>query len=219
LLLGWHRLATGQLLVDDRRLTTADQEALRRETAWVDPGIQIWNQSFLDNLGYATEDDGLARMSGAIDAATLRGVLQKLPQGLQTSLGEGGGLLSGGEGQRVRLGRALLQTNVRLALLDEPFRGMDRGQRSALLADARQWWKDTTLLCVTHDVGETLPFNRVLVIENGRIVEDGSPARLAAGPSRYRELLDAETLVRDQMWKGKQWRRIQMHNGRVESSL
>jgi ABC-type multidrug transport system fused ATPase/permease subunit len=219
LLLGWHRLATGQLLVDDRHLTTADQEALRRETAWVDPGIQIWNQSFLDNLGYATEDDGLARMSGAIDAATLRGVLQKLPQGLQTSLGEGGGLLSGGEGQRVRLGRALLQTNVRLALLDEPFRGMDRGQRSALLADARQWWKDTTLLCVTHDVGETLPFNRVLVIENGRIVEDGSPARLAAGPSRYRELLDAETLVRDQMWKGKQWRRIQMHNGRVESSL
>jgi ATP-binding cassette subfamily B protein len=219
LLLGWHRLATGQLLVDDKRLTTADQEALRRETAWVDPGIQIWNQSCLDNLAYATEDDGLARMSGAIDAATLRGVLQKLPQGLQTSLGEGGGLLSGGEGQRVRLARALLQTNVRLALLDEPFRGMDRGQRSALLADARQWWKDVTLLCVTHDVGETLPFERVLVIENGRIVEDGSPTQLAAGPSRYRELLDAETLVREQMWKGKQWRRVRMHNGRVESSL
>ena len=95
---------------------------------------------------------------------------------------------------------------------------MDRVQRRALLADARQWWKDTTLLCVTHDVGETLPFSRVLVVENGCIVEDGVPAQLAARPSRYRELLDAETVVREQMWKGKQWRRIQMRDGQLEQS-
>jgi ATP-binding cassette subfamily B protein len=218
LMLGWHRLALGELRVDGQRMMMADQEALRRQTAWVDPGIQIWNQSFLDNVGYACEDESLARVSNAIDAATLRGVLQKLPQGLQTYLGEGGGLLSGGEGQRVRLARALMQTDVRLTLLDEPFRGMDRGQRSALLAAAREWWKDTTLLCVTHDVGETLPFERVLVIENGQIVEDGAPAQLATSKSRYRELLDAETLVRDQMWKGKQWRHIRMNSGRVESA-
>lgn len=218
LMLGWHRLASGQMFVDGKRLTNLKQDALRRETAWVDPGIQIWNRSFLENLGYATEDEGLLRMGGTIDAANLRGVLEKLPEGLQTYLGEGGGLLSGGEGQRVRLARALLQINVRLALLDEPFRGMDRGQRSALLADARRWWKDVTLLCVTHDVGETLDFNRVLVIEDGRIVEDGIPSQLAAGPSRYRELLDAEILVREQMWKGKQWRRIQMQDGCIEST-
>jgi ATP-binding cassette subfamily B protein len=218
LLLGWHRLAQGELRVDDKALATAGQDALRRQTAWVDPGIQLWNRSFLDNLAYASPDDGLDRMSAAIDKATLRGVVQKLPQGLQTYLGEGGGLLSGGEGQRVRLARALLQTGVRLTLLDEPFRGMDRNQRTALLADAREWWQHTTLLCVTHDVGETLAFNRVLVVEDGRIVEDGVPAQLAAGPSRYRELLDAETLVRDQMWQGKQWRRIRMNNGRIESA-
>lgn len=218
LLLGWHRLAEGQLRVDGRSLHAADQEALRRETAWVDPGIQIWNQSFLDNLGYASEDDALARVSPVIDAADLRGVLQKLPAGLQTLLGEGGGLLSGGEGQRVRLARALLQTGVRLALLDEPFRGTDRGQRAALLAQARDWWKDVTLLCVTHDVGETLPFGRVLVVEDGRIVEDGHPQQLAATASRYRELLDAETLVREQMWQGKQWRHIRMRDGRIEQA-
>ena len=175
-------------------------------------------QSFLDNLGYASEDDALARVSPVIDAADLRGVLQKLPAGLQTLLGEGGGLLSGGEGQRVRLARALLQTGVRLALLDEPFRGTDRRQRAALLAQARDWWKDVTLLCVTHDVGETLPFGRVLVVEDGRIVEDGHPQQLAATASRYRELLDAETLVREQMWKGKQWRHIRMRDGRIEQA-
>jgi ABC-type proline/glycine betaine transport system ATPase subunit len=93
---------------------------------------------------------------------------------------------------------------------------MDRVQRSALLADARHWWKDVTLLCVTHDVSETLAFNRVLVIEGGKIVEDGNPAQLAAGPSRYRELLAAEEQVRQQMWASKQWRRIRIQAGCID---
>lgn len=216
LLLGWHRLASGELLLDGRRLGMPELEALRRAIAWVDPGVQIWNQSFLDNLAYASADDGLPRIGEVIEAATLHEVLRKLPQGLQTCLGEGGGLVSGGEGQRVRLARALLQTGVRMALLDEPFRGMDRVQRKALLAEARAWWKDVTLLCVTHDVSETLPFGRVLVVENGRIVEDGVPAQLAAGQSRYRELLEAETLVRERMWAGQQWRHLRLHDGRLQ---
>lgn len=217
LLLGWHRLAAGELRIDGERTDSAMLHGFRRNVAWVDPGIQLWNRPFAENLAYACEDDGLTRMGGAIDAATLRGVLQKLPQGLQSYLGEGGGLLSGGEGQRVRLARALMQQRVRLALLDEPFRGMDRGQRAALLAQARQWWKDVTLLCVTHDVSETRAFDRVLVIEDGCIVEDGTPATLAARASRYRQLLDAEELVQKQLWHGTQWRHLRMHDGRLQA--
>jgi ABC-type bacteriocin/lantibiotic exporter with double-glycine peptidase domain len=224
LLLGWHRLAQGTLKVGGEPLAGAALEQLRRHTAWVDPGIQVWNRSFMENVAYAThtgadaaahEGECLARMGGVVESAHLRGVLQKLPQGLQTYLGEGGALLSGGEGQRVRLARAFLQTDVRLALLDEPFRGMDRGQRGLLLADARQWWKDVTLLCVTHDVGETQGFDRVLVIEDGRIVEDGAPSALASRASRYRELLDTEQRVRDNLWQGAQWRRLQLREGRL----
>jgi ATP-binding cassette subfamily B protein len=215
LLLGWHRLAEGRLLVDGAELTEDSLNALRRSAAWVDPAIQIWNKSFLDNLNYSSRDSDLVRAGSAIDSAHLREVLQKLPHGLQTPLGEGGALLSGGEGQRVRLGRALVQSDVRLALLDEPFRGMDREQRSGLLSDARRHWGDATLLCVTHDVSETLSFDRVLVIEDGMIREDDRPSRLAGRPSRYRELLDAEQLVRDRMWAGKQWRHIRIENGVV----
>ncbi len=218
-LLGWHRLAAGRLLIDGAELTEDSQNALRRRTAWIDPAVQIWNQTFLANLNFSAADSDLGRTGGAIDAAHLRGVLQKLPLGLQTPLGEGGALLSGGEGQRVRLGRALVQSDVRLALLDEPFRGMDRDQRSMLLAEARRHWHDITMLCVTHDVSETLAFDRVLVIEDGRICEDDQPARLAAQPSRYRELLDAERLVRDRMWKGKQWRHIRVEDGAVSEGV
>jgi ATP-binding cassette subfamily B protein len=114
----------------------------------------------------------------------------------------------------VRLARALLQPTPRLVLLDEPFRGLDRTQRHQLLQEAREWWRESTLLCVTHDVGETLTFSRVLVVEGGRIVEDGVPAELAAQGSRYRELLDAEGALREQLWADPHWRRLELRDGR-----
>jgi ATP-binding cassette subfamily B protein len=210
LLLGWHRLAEGTLHIDGIPMSGTVQDALRRQCAWVDPGIQLWNNSLLENLNYACEDEPTLRMGAVLDKANLRGVLQKLPQGLQTYLGEGGARLSGGEGQRVRLARALMQTDVRLALLDEPFRGLDRDQRHKLLQQMLLWWKGATVLCVTHDVAETLHFKRVLVIDNGRIVEDGVPMQLASQASRYKALLDAEKTVREQMWQGDHWRRVRI---------
>jgi ABC-type bacteriocin/lantibiotic exporter with double-glycine peptidase domain len=215
-LLGWHRPSSGRVLVDGEPLTGERLQALRQETAWVDPAVQIWNRSLLDNLRYGAEDDLSLPIDQAIRQADLVGVLRKLPQGLQTLLGEGGGLVSGGEGQRVRLARALVRPGVRLALFDEPFRGLDRGQRRELLARARRLLEGITFLCVTHDVGETLEFERVLVIENGRVVEDGAPAALAAQPgSRYGELLAAERDVRSGMWGSAVWRRLVMDRGRL----
>ncbi len=216
LLLGWHRLSEGHLSVDGQPLDEARLPALRRETAWVDPAVQLWNASLLDNLTYAGGDETLDRLSGALDAARLRGLLQHLPQGLQTPLGEGGARVSGGEGQRVRLARALLQDDVRLVLLDEPFRGLDRTQRGVLLAEARTWWRGKTMLCVTHDVSHTLEFDRVLVVEDGRILEDGPPGALAAGASRYRELLDAEQRVCNGLGRDPSWRRLRLAGGVVE---
>jgi ABC-type transport system involved in cytochrome bd biosynthesis fused ATPase/permease subunit len=216
-LLGWHRLASGTLRLDGAPAAAADIQRLRQRTAWVDPAIQLWNRPFLDNLLYASEGSSLERVGPVLDAARLRGLLQKLPDGLQTYLGEGGGLLSGGEGQRVRLARAFLQQDVRLALLDEPFRGLDRTQRHELLLQARAWWQHATLLCVTHDVAETRAFDRVLVIEGGRIVEDGPPGELARQESRYREMLRAEQEVHERLWQDRRWRRIRVEDGALHT--
>ncbi len=160
---------------------------LRRETAWVDPAVQLWNRSLYDNLRYGIEHEQGSPLSAIIQRADLYDVVDRLPDGLKTVLGESGGLVSGGEGQRVRLGRAMLRQQIRLAVLDEPFRGLDREKRRKLLLEARELWQGVTLLCITHDVGETLNFPRVLVIEEGHIIEDGNPAELAAQPeTRYR---------------------------------
>ena len=215
LLLGWHRLEQGSLLVDGAPLAGDALARLRLETAWVDPQVQLWNRSLIDNLTYASEDGDLAQIGRVLAQAGLADLPGRLPHGLQTLLGEGGGLLSGGEGQRVRLGRAMLARNARLALLDEPFRGLDRSQRQDLLRGARDWWRGTTLLCVSHDIGETLDFDRVLVIEDGRIVEDGAPRALARSASRYRALFRAEQAVRKRQWGAAGWRRWHVAGGQV----
>ncbi len=145
-----------------------------------------------------------------------RKVLERLPYGLRTTLGDGGALVSGGEGQRVRLGRAMLRPGVRLVILDEPFRGLDREGRRVLMARVRELWRDATLICITHDVSETRSFGRVLVVDEGRIVEDGDPAELAEQlGSRYGKLLDAEETVRAGLWSSSDWRQLHIDDGRL----
>jgi ABC-type multidrug transport system fused ATPase/permease subunit len=104
-------------------------------------------------------------------------------------------------------------------ILDEPFRGLDRAQRHALLARARQQWRHATLLCITHDVGATQAFDRVLVIEAGRIAEQGAPTDLATClDSRYRAMLEAEVTVREGLWSSNVWRRLWLADGRLVES-
>ncbi|MBN1149424.1 MAG: ATP-binding cassette domain-containing protein [Anaerolineales bacterium] len=216
LLLGWHRPSRGSLQVDGKALDGGRLQSLRRQTAWVDPAVQLWNRPLYDNLRYGVEREPDLPVGEAMQCADLYEMLERLPDGMKTILGESGGLVSGGEGQRVRLGRAMLRPGVRLVILDEPFRGLDRPRRRQLLAEARRHWSEATLMCVTHDVGETQSFPRVLVIEDGRIVEDAPPAELAARPdSRYRSLLEAEEAVRRSMWASADWRRFTIADGRL----
>ena len=116
----------------------------------------------------------------------------------------------------MRLARALDRAGVRLAVLDEPLRGLDRGQRHRLLATARERWRGATLLCATHDVGEALSFDRILVLEDGRVVADGSPDALLTAPDApLRAMLEAESALRDELDAGRGWRRLRVQDGRL----
>jgi ATP-binding cassette subfamily B protein len=214
-MLGWLRPTAGDIFVDGRPLTEDTLPALRSQIAWVDPTVHLWNESLEYNLSYAAAVPGAARVGEAARLAELSPVIERL-SGMQESLGEAGGLLSGGEGQRVRLGRSFMNTQARLVILDEAFRGLDRPARRRLLERSRALWKNVTMLCVTHDVSETRSFARVLVVENGRIVEDGSPSMLAVDrESRYYRMLAEEDAVH-QMWTNQTiWRRISVDGGAV----
>jgi ATP-binding cassette subfamily B protein len=169
----------------------------------------------LENLQYGADGEE-ERIAHILETADLRGIVERLPAGLQSVLGEGGGLVSGGEGQRVRLGRALQRKRARLVILDEPFRGLDRGKRRELLERVRRWWRDATLICITHDVSETTSFQRVVVLESGRVVEDANPRILQErNESMYRDMLEAESSVLEGLWSEQAWIRLHLDNGRV----
>jgi ATP-binding cassette subfamily B protein len=217
LLLGWHRPAEGSVEVGGVALRAAELEALRRTMVWVDPTVYLWNRPLHPNVAY-----GLlaapASLEEAIAEAELGDAIERLP-GLEAPLGEAGALLSGGEGQRVRYARGVARVQPRLVILDEPFRGLARDQRRALLARARHRWAGATLVCITHDIAETLAFPRALVLEGGRIVEDGAPEELRArAEGRYAALHDAEARVRRAAWSAAavvKWRRLRLEDGRL----
>ncbi len=214
--LGWNRTASGQLRIDDKLANQSVIEKLRQETVWIDSAVQIWNRSLYENLTYGSLNETNSSMEDVLEEANLFQVLQNLPDGLQSKLGENGGLVSGGEGQRVRIGRAIYKSNPRLAILDEPFSGLERNQRRELLARLRQRWHNTTLLCVTHDILDTLTFDRIVVMEHGQILENGAPAELAERKtSAYHRMLEADRIAWDSLWSDQQWRKLWLEKGKL----
>jgi ABC-type multidrug transport system fused ATPase/permease subunit len=215
LLLGWHRASAGEVRVDDTLVTDAAWPALRRQIAWVDPTVRLWDDSLERNITYGAPSDDLGALGSVLARADLHSLVDRLG-GLQTGLGEAGARLAGGEGQRVRFARAMMNGTARIVVLDEAFRGLDRAARRRLLEEARTRWPTQTLLAITHDVHDTLTFDRVLVVSDGQIVEDGNPQALAARPhSSYALLLAREREVW-QLWsRADAWRRVALRDGQL----
>jgi ABC-type bacteriocin/lantibiotic exporter with double-glycine peptidase domain len=212
LLLGWHRASAGTIRVDDVALDARALADLRRSTAWVDPAVRLWNRSLLENLRYGNASE--AALGRVVDEAMLGELVGMLPEGLATPLGEGGALVSGGEGDRVRLGRALLRSDVRLAIFDEPFGGLDSGARERLLRAALDRFGGATFLCVTHDLLELHSMDRVIVLDHGRIVEDGAPADLAADPaSHFAKMRASAESMRSRLSSASGFRRVRIDRG------
>lgn len=200
--------------MDGAPLDAGQVEALRRVTAWVDPAATLWNRSLADNLRYGNADVADAAVQATVRDAGLTDVVARLPEG--EGLGEGGGLVSGGEGQRVRLARAMLKPGARLAILDEPFRGLEGDLRRSLLIAARRRWQAATLLYVSHDIDTALEFARVVVVDGGRVVEDGTPDELLQRPgSRLAALRAAQQAAARELWAAPPWRRWWLERGQL----
>ncbi|MFO0667929.1 MAG: ATP-binding cassette domain-containing protein [Polyangiaceae bacterium] len=216
-LLGWLRPRTGRVIVDGRILDEPEVVQLRKRTAWVDPAITIWNATLLQNVAYGSEQQ-IRNVPHVLEQADLLELLERNPDGLLADVGEAGAKLSGGQGQRVRLARAMMRADARLVLLDEPFRGLERDRRRELMSRARKLWERSTVLAVSHDVSDTVYFDRVIVIADGRVVEDAAPQTLlAASESVYRKLFDGDEALRSGLWSEHAWTRLRLEDGRLSA--
>ncbi|HET7545308.1 MAG TPA: ATP-binding cassette domain-containing protein [Polyangiaceae bacterium] len=217
LLLGWHTAASGAVRIDGEQLDAERLASLRGQTAWVDAQVHLFQRTLLDNLSYGN-DEAAAGMQAVLAQSELGPVLRTLPRGLQTELGDGGAFVSGGEGQRVRVGRAFARAGTRLAIWDEPTRGLERELRQRVLRTAREHFSRATLFYVTHHVTDTLDFDRVLVMDHGRLVEQGAPRMLEQSPgSHYQALLAGAAEVEATLRRAQGFQRFVVAGGRLRA--
>jgi ATP-binding cassette subfamily B protein len=177
----------GAVLIDGVDVAKADPQAVRREIALVPQEPFIFGASVADNIAYGAPGATREAVVEAAKQAAADGFIAALPQGYETPLGERGVTLSGGERQRLAIARAILR-NAPILLLDEATSALD-AENETLVQDALEaLMKGRTTLVIAHRLATIVNAQRILVIDNGGIVEEGNHASLLAAGGLYARL-------------------------------
>lgn len=169
----------GSIHVGDVELKDISIDTWRNALGTITQDTYIFHASFEDNIRLARPDASEADLEYAIDRASLRTVVERLPDGIHTIVGSGGHGLSGGERQRVALARLFLR-KPQVVLLDEPLEGLDQVTRKALHRDLMEYVQDKTCLYITHQLEGLEHMDRILFMDKGQIIEDGTYEELIA---------------------------------------
>jgi ATP-binding cassette subfamily B multidrug efflux pump len=187
--------APGSVLLDGGDVRALPLGQLRREVALVPQGSFLFSASLRENIALAVPSASDDEVLAAALAAGLEEDLKRLPEGLDTVVGERGVTLSGGQRQRVAIARALL-TRPRLLLLDDCLSAVDTQTERVIL----EGLPHTTLLFATHRLAAAELCDKVCVLERGEVLEAGTPAELAATGGRYAHLLALQKLEQQESW-------------------
>ena len=179
----------GEIRIDGQPISAVRQDSLRDALAVVPQEIGLLHRSVIDNIRFGRPDADEAAIVAAARAAACDGFVRRLPDGYDTIVGERGARLSGGQRQRIGIARALLK-RAPILLLDEATSALDTETEMAIQAAVVRVMRDRTVIAVAHRLSTLTAFDRILVIDEGRIVEDGT----------IRELRQAGGLF-EQMWQ------------------
>jgi ATP-binding cassette subfamily B protein len=197
LLLRLYDAEEGDILIDGVHITHATQESLRRNIGMVTQDTAMFNRSARDNILYGRPDASEAEVIAAAEKAEAHEFIQDLVdhkgrRGYDAHLGERGVKLSGGQRQRIALARAILK-DAPILILDEATSALDSEVEAAIQSALERVMEGKTVLAIAHRLSTLTEMDRIVVMDEGRIVEDGSHAGLLARGGLYAQYWERQS--------------------------
>lgn len=180
---------SGTITIDGMPIHELAADWVREQFALVPQDPYLFYGTFADNLRIAKPDASAAELEQACKAANLHAQIMATPQGYDTTIGERGMSISGGQAQRLAIARALLK-DAPFVILDEPTSQIDPETEAVIQQALARLTKSKTVLLVAHRLSTVERADRIVMLDNGRVVEAGAPAALADGGGPYARMLD-----------------------------
>ena len=187
LLFRFYDVTGGAIRIDGQDLREVTQHSLHAAIGVVPQDTVLFNDSIYYNIAYGRPDATRAEVEAAARAAEIHDFVAGLPEGYDTLVGERGLKLSGGEKQRVGIARTILK-DPPILLLDEATSALDTGTEQAIQASLRRMGEGRTVIAIAHRLSTIVEADRIVVLEQGEVVEQGSHADLLARGGRYADL-------------------------------
>jgi ATP-binding cassette, subfamily B, bacterial len=178
----------GAVCISGQRLCDISLNSLHDAIGVVPQDISLFNRSLLDNLRYGCPDATEAEVLQACEHANCIDLLRSSPDGLRTMVGDRGTRLSGGQRQRIAVARAFLK-DAPILLLDEATSALDSATEALIQTALERLMKGRTVVAIAHRLSTLQNFDRIVVIQHGRVVDDGAPQELARRSGIYRDVL------------------------------
>ena len=184
----FHDVSSGTIYLDGVPLAELTLQSLRRQIAYVGQEVVLFNDTVRNNIAYGAmrgADD--AQIQAAAEAANAWEFIQQLPQGFDTMIGDNGVLLSGGQRQRLSIARAIL-SNAPILILDEATSALDTESERHIQSALERLLANRTTFMIAHRLSTIEAADRILVMQNGAIIEAGKHAELLALNGQYARL-------------------------------